>query len=151
MRKKAFFTGGLLVLMLLLSNTAFASNLQLNTEEVNKIKTEINAGKPVKDVLKEHNITMDDIRSTLAETGMGKSHHKLSNTQIAFIAKKLGLNTNDVQTEIAAGKSLPEILKAHNLTKEQIRSAVAEQTPVGKPPLRKERTPKRPVSNKAPQ
>ena len=42
MRKKAFFTGGLLVLMLLLSNTAFASNLQLNSEEVNKIKTEIN-------------------------------------------------------------------------------------------------------------
>lgn len=65
MRKKAFFTGGLLVLMLLLSNTAFASNLQLNSEEVNKIKTEINAGKPVKDVLKEHNITMDDIRSSL--------------------------------------------------------------------------------------
>lgn len=81
---------------------------------------------------------------------MGKDRHKLSNTQIAFIAKKLGVNTNDVQTEIAAGKSLPEILKAHNLTKEQIKGAIAEQTPADKSPHRKNKQLKRPHNNKTP-
>lgn len=150
MRKKAFFTGGLLVLMLLLSNTAFASNLQLNSEEITKIKTEINAGTPIKDVLKSHNISMDAIRSTLAETGIGKDHHKLSNTQITEIAKKLGVSANDIQTEITAGKSMPEILKAHNITKEQIRSVLAEYSPSDKSLLRKGKQLKRLHNNKAP-
>ena len=150
MRKKAFITGGLLVLMLLLSNTAFASTLQLNSEEITKIKTEINAGTPIKDVLKSHNISMDAIRSTLAETGIGKDHHKLSNTQITEIAKKLGVNANDIQTEITAGKSMPEILKAHNITKEQIRSVLAEYSPSDKSLLRKGKQLKRLHNNKAP-
>lgn len=150
MRKKALITGGLLVLMLLLSNTAFASNLQLNSDEVNKIKTEINAGTPIKDVLKAHNITMENIRSTLAGTGIGKDHHKLSNTQITEIAKKLGVNADDVQTEINAGKSMPEILKAHNITKDQIRSVLAEHTPSDKSLLRKDKQLKRLHNNRAP-
>jgi len=132
MRKKAFITGGLLVLMLLLSNTAFASTLQLNSEEITKIKTEINSGKPVRDVLKSHNISMEAIRSTLAETGIGKDHHKLTNTQITNIAKKLGVNITDIQSEIAAGKSMPEILKSHNITKEQIRNILKDQNPIEK-------------------
>ncbi len=133
MRKKAFITGGLLVLMLLLSNTAFASTLQLNSDEVTKIKSEINAGTPVKDVLRSHNITMSAIRSTLAETGIGNSHHKLTNTQIANIATKLGVTVSGIQSEIDAGKSMPEILKSHNLTKEQIRNVLlSEQGPTDK-------------------
>ncbi len=132
MRKKAFITGGLLVLMLLLSNRAFASTLQLNNDEINKIKTEINAGAPVRDVLKSHNISMEAIRSTLAETGMGKDHHKLTNTQITNIAKKLGVNITDIQSEIAAGKSMPEILRTHNITKEQIRNILKDQNPIEK-------------------
>jgi uncharacterized protein (DUF433 family) len=127
MRKKAFITGGLLVLMLLLSNTAFASTLQLNSDEITKIKTEINAGAPVKDVLKSHNISMEAIRSTLAETGIGKSHHKLTNTQIANIATKLGVTVTGIQAEIDAGKSMSEILKNHNLTKEQIRNVLSSE------------------------
>lgn len=137
MRKKAFITGGLLVLMLLLSNTAFASTLQLNSEEITKIKTEINSGKPVRDVLKSHHISMEAIRSTLAETGAGKDRHKLTNTQITNIAKKLGVNITDIQSEIAAGKSMPEILKSHNITKEQIRSILKDQNSVEKPVHRK--------------
>jgi uncharacterized protein (DUF433 family) len=142
MRKKAFITGGLLVLMLLLSNTAFAQTLQLNSEEISEIKTEINAGKSVKDVLQAHNISMDAIRNTLAETSLAKGHHKLTNTRIATIAKKLGVSVSDIQSEINTGKSLQEILQTHNITKEQIRNVLAEQTG-NDHPIKKVRTNKK--------
>ena len=83
MRKRVFITGGLLALFLLLSSsTAFAQSLKLSSEEIATIKTEINSGMPVKDVLKAHNISMDAIRSALGSTAFGKSKAKLSNTQI---------------------------------------------------------------------
>jgi CRISPR/Cas system CSM-associated protein Csm2 small subunit len=113
--------------MLLLSNTAFAQTLQLNNDEITKIKTEINQGKPVQDVLRSHNIDMNKIRSTLAETELAKGNHKITNTQISNIAKKLGIDASDIQTEITAGKSLNQIFQAHNITQDQIRTVLAEQ------------------------
>lgn len=127
MRKKVFFTGGLLALFLLISsNTAFAQTLALSSEEIASIKTEIQSGKSVKEVLQAHNISMDKIRSVLGATPLGKERAKLSNTQIASIAAKLGIDPETVQQQIDAGKSLKEILRAHNVSTEQIRSAFEE-------------------------
>lgn len=132
MRKKVFFTGGLLALFLLISsNTAFAQSLALSSDEIATIKTEIQSGKSVRDVLKEHNISMDKIRAALGSTPLGKERAKLSNTQIASIATKLGLDPQVVQSEIDQGKTLKDILKAHNITEEKIRAAFEEV--VGKP------------------
>ena len=131
MRKKVFITGSLLALFLLISSsTAFAQSLQLSSDEVATIKTEIHSGKPIKDVLKDHNISMNQIRTALGSTGIGKHRAKLSNTQISTIAAKLGLDATQVQSEIHAGKSLPEILKAHNITQDQIRQVFGEITGV---------------------
>lgn len=128
MRKKVFITGGLLALMLILSSsTAFAQSLKLSSDEISTIKTEITAGKPIKDVLKSHNITMSQIKSALGDTGYAKEHFKLTNTQIAAIATKLGLDMSTVQSEIDAGKSLPEILKAHNITPDQLKSVLGSE------------------------
>ncbi len=131
MRKKVFITGSLLALFLLISSsTAFAQSLQLSSDEVATIKTEIHSGKPIKDVLKDHNISMHQIRTALGSTGIGKHRTKLSNTQISTIAAKLGLDATQVQAEIDAGKSLPEILKTHNITQDQIRQVFGEITGV---------------------
>lgn len=129
MRKKVFITGSLLALFLLISSsTAFAQSLQLSSDEVATIKTEIHSGKPIKDVLKDHNISMNQIRAALGSTGIGKHRTKLSNTQISTIATKLGLDAVEVQSEIDSGKSLQEILKAHNITQDQIRQVFGEIT-----------------------
>lgn len=137
MRKKVFITGSLLALFLLISSsTAFAQSLQLSSDEVATIKIEIHSGKPIKDVLKDHNIGMNQIRAALGSTGIGKHRAKLSNTQISAIASRLGLNADQVQSEIDAGKSLPEILKAHNITQDQIRQVFGEITGVA-PGLKK--------------
>lgn len=129
MRKKVFITGSLLALFLLISSsTAFAQSLQLSSDEAATIKTEIHSGKPIKDVLKDHNISMSKIRAALGSTGIGKHRTKLSNTQISTIASKLELDPVQVQSEIDAGKSLPEILKAHNITQDRIRQVFGEIT-----------------------
>lgn len=146
MRKKVFITGGLLALMLILSSgTAFAQSLKLSNDEITTIKTEITAGKPVKDVLRDHNITMGQIKSALGDTRYAKEHFKLTNTQIASIASKLGLDVSVVQSEIAAGKSLPEILKSHNITPDQLRSVIGSEMGHEKesvrPKVRKQKTP----------
>ena len=128
MRKRVFITGGLLALFLLLSSsTAFAQSLKLSSEEIATIKTEINSGMPVKDVLKAHNISMDAIRSALGSTAFGKSKAKLSNTQIASVAAKLGLDPVVVQAEIDSGKTFHEILQNHNITPDQIRKVLADE------------------------
>lgn len=128
MRKKVFITGGLLALFLLLSSsTAFAQSLKLSSDEIATIKTEINSGKPVRDVLKAHHISMDAIRSALGSTGMGKHKAKLSNTQIASIATKLGLDPVAIQAEIDSGKTFQQILKTHNITPDQIRKVFTDE------------------------
>lgn len=128
MRKRVFITGGLIVLMLIISsNTVFAQSLKLSQEEMTAIKTEIDSGKPVKDVFKKHNITMPKIRAFLGETGQGKDHMKLSNTQIATIASKLNLDPKIIQAEIDSGKSFAQILKDNNITKSQIMTLVGEE------------------------
>ena len=124
MRKKVFITGGMIALFLILSSsTAFAANLQLNPNDIANIRSEIASGKPIKDVLVEHQITMGQIREALGSVLDEQGHHKLSNTQIATIATKLGLDVDEVQAEITDGKSLHEILKDHNISREQIKAA----------------------------
>jgi hypothetical protein len=124
MRKRVFVTGGMIALLLILSSsTAFAANLQLNPNDIEIIKSEIASGKPIKDVLVEHQITMGQIREALGAVLDESGHHKLSNTQIATIATKLGLDVDQIQGEIADGKSLHEILQEHNITPEQMRAA----------------------------
>lgn len=63
---------------------------------------------------------MDQIRAALGTTL--NENHKLSNTQIATIATKLGLDVNTVQTEIASGETLQQIVKANNITEDQLKS-----------------------------
>lgn len=128
MRKKVFITGGLIALMLILSSsTAFAQSLKLSSDEISTIKTEITAGKPIKDVLKDHNITMGQIKSALGDTQYAKEHFKLTNTQIAAIATKLGLDVSILQAEVDSGKNLPEILKAHNITLDQVKEVLGSE------------------------
>lgn len=128
MRKKVFITGGLIALFLLLSSsTAFAQSLKLSSEEIALIKTEINSGIPVRDVLKAHHIGMNQIRAALGSTEMGKHRAKLSNTQISTIATKLGLDPVTILNEIDSGKTFQEILKAHNITKEMIKTALGDE------------------------
>ena len=124
MRKKVFITGGMIALFLILSSsTAFAANLQLNPNDVASIRSEIASGKPIKDVLEEHHITMRQIRGALGAVIDEEGRHKLSNTQIATIATKLGLDPTQIENDIASGKSLHEILLANNITPEQMRAA----------------------------
>ena len=126
MRKKVFITGGLIAIMLLISSTtAVAASMQLSSSEAAAIKTEVIAGKPIKDVLEEHHITMAQIRAALATGASGK--HKLSNTQISNIASKLGLNLAQVQAEIAAGDTLPQILQANHITEDQLKAVFQEE------------------------
>lgn len=130
MRKKVFFTGTLLVLMLVLaaSTTAFAETLSISNDEARSIKSELKEGKPVKDVLERHNITMGQIRSALTQNGgFENGNRKLSNTQIAAIAVRLGLNPETVQAQIEAGKTLQEILKENNITQQQIKESVMSE------------------------
>jgi type II secretory pathway component PulF len=130
MRKKAFIAGGVIALFLILSSShALAADLQLNPTDIASIRSEIASGKPIKDVLEEHHITMATIREALgAVLHENGKHHKLSNTQIATIATKLGLDGDQIEEEIASGKSLHEILKAHNITRDQI-EAVFQKRP----------------------
>lgn len=128
MRRQVFFTGTLIALMLLVaSTTAFAQGLSITNEEARAIKTEIKEGKPVKEVLEKHNITMGQVRSALTQAG-GFEHNgkKLTNTQIANLAETLNLDPELVQDEIEAGKSLQEILQANDITPEQVRDAMRE-------------------------
>lgn len=130
MRKKVFVTGGLLALFLILgSHAALAASLDLSSNEVAVIKSEIASGKPIKDVLEEHHITMAQIRSALGAVVNEQGRHKLSNTQIATIATKLGLDADLVQKEIASGKTLQQILGDHSITEEQLRAAFGAKAP----------------------
>ncbi|NBV42506.1 hypothetical protein EBR96_07040 [bacterium] len=120
--------------LLLSSSTAFAQSLKLSSDEIATIKTEINSGKPVRDVLRAHNIGMESIRAALAATHPGKNKPKLTNTQIASIAAKLNLDPIVVQSEIDAGKTFQEILESHNITRDQIRKVFEDE--FGKPAVK---------------
>lgn len=117
--------------LILSSSTAFAANLQLNPNDVASIRSEIASGKPIKDVLLDHQISMRQIRGALGavidEHPNSLGRHKLSNTQIATIATKLGLDPTQIEHDIASGKSLHEILQANNITQDQMRSAFGQK------------------------
>ena len=153
MRKKVFIAGGLLALIILLgSSTAFAQSpsktssgssqprihseawiskvateLHLTSDDVAKMQAEIAAGKSIKDVFAEHNITMDQIRNALG-TISGSEHVRLSNTQIANVAAKLGLDSVKVQADIASGETLPQILKKYNISKTQLEEVFGQMS-----------------------
>ena len=138
MRKKVFITGGLLALLLLLSSsTAFAQSLKLSPDEITSIKTELNAGTPVKQVLSSHGLTMDTIRTALGSTGIGKDHLKLTNTQIADMAAKLGLDPAQIQSEIDSGETFQQIMAAHNITLATVKSVVHDELSTAKKPSKK--------------
>lgn len=145
MRKKVFLAGGVLALFILLGSThafaqsqtginanggnialtAVASKLHLSTEDIASMKQEVASGKSIKEVLSEHNITMDQIRSAI-QTAYPQTKH-LSNTQIATISAKLGIDPNAVQSEINQGKSVQQIMKDFNITPDKLRSVFAEE------------------------
>ena len=148
MRKKVLLTGGLIALILILGSTTsfaqaagsqtslgyntqvdssawiatIATKLNLTADDIASIKSELASGKSVQQVLADHNITMAEIRTALGTTL--NTHHKLSNTQIAMIATKLGLDVNTVQAEIASGKTLKQILKDSNITEDKLKSVL---------------------------
>ncbi len=94
-----------------------ATKLSLNLDE---IKSEIAAGKDLHQILKAHNITPEQMESIFP-------HPQPSDEQIADIATKLGLDAAVIKQELASGKKLPEILKAHNITDEQLKTVFGER------------------------
>lgn len=144
MRKKAFIAGGVLALFILLGSTrafaqspssssihegavisSVASKLHLSPDDIAAMKAEIAAGKSIKDVLAEHNITMNDIRSAI-QSAYPQSKH-LTNTQIAAIATKLGVDPNDVQAKINKGETFQQIMKDYSITPEKLRKVFKEE------------------------
>lgn len=143
MRKKAFIAGGVLALILLVGSTrafaqssssalregavisSVATKLHLSPDDVAAIKSELAAGTSIKDVLAEHNISMDDIRAALASAYPQSKH--LSNTQIAAIAAKLGISATDVQAKIDRGETISQIMADYNITPDKIRAVFQEE------------------------
>lgn len=139
MRKKVFLAGSVLVLMLILGSglasaeashsspyhhghhglflEEIASKLNLSSEDIDAIKSEIRSGLSIRDVLANHGITMSDIRTAL---GTITNDHRLSNTQIQTLANKMGLDADEIQNEIDSGKSLHEIMRSHDITPEKV-------------------------------
>lgn len=97
-----------------------ATKLGLNIDE---IKQELDAGKKWPDILKEHNITPEQMNSVFPHP----QRAKLTDAQITDIATKLSLNVDEVKAELAAGKQLPAVLKAHNITQEQMKSVFGDR------------------------
>lgn len=140
MRKKVFIAGSILALFLILgTRAAFADNgqaekrrhaptefsaaiaerLQLSVDDVESIRVELASGKSAQEVLRERGITLDQIRAALGS--VAKQHHRLSNTELVTLAKRLGLDPVVIQSELEAGKSFREILRDHNVSADRIR------------------------------
>ncbi len=96
-----------------------AAKIGLNTDE---IKKELDAGKKWPDILKEHNITPAQMHSLLGK----HVRPPLTDDQIAGLATKLNLKLDEIKAEIAAGKGLPTILKEHNITQTQMKTAFGD-------------------------
>lgn len=124
MRKRVFFSGTIIAIILLLSSSsAFAHSLKISDAEAQLIKTEIKEGAPIKDVLEKHNITLGQIKKALAGAGFKQGKRTISHAQIVSLTTKLGLDVKQVQEEIESGKTFKEILKEQNITQEQLRDA----------------------------
>jgi uncharacterized protein (DUF433 family) len=151
MRKKVFFIGGLLALIIILGATHayaqsstpdlkhghgwndtvlsdLATTLNISPTDLAAMKTEVDSGKALKDVLAKHNITMDQVRAALA-TVSKSDHRHMSNTAIMAVATKLGLDTASVQADIEAGLTFKQILKKNNITDAQLQTAFAGMHP----------------------
>lgn len=157
MRKKVFLTGSLLLLLLLLGGTtAYAANLDhhsrafhqkmshgdawiamiatklnLTADDIAQIQSEIASGKTIEQVLYQRNITMDQVREALGAAFPNAGKHGLSNTKIAMIATKLGLDAGQIKEELASGKTLAQVMKDHDITSEQIESAFGKAHGLG--------------------
>jgi len=151
MRKKVFFIGSLLALVIILGATHayaqspipsfknssgwndtiladVATKLNISPADLASMKAEVDSGKAIKDVLTEHNITMTQVRMALS-TVSKTDHRHISNTAIMSVATKLGLNTASVQADITAGLTLKQILTKYNITNTQLEAAIASLHP----------------------
>ncbi len=97
-----------------------ATRLGLNADEIQK---ELDAGKKLPEILQQHNITKEQMDKLFPRP----ERPKLSDEQLADIASKLGLDLATIKQELASGKKLPEILKAHNITDEQLKTILGER------------------------
>lgn len=129
MRKKVFFSGALIALSLLIISTpTFAQGLRISNDEAQTMRTEIAAGKPVREVLTKHNISMQQImRAMKSLQPITISGKKISRTQIATAVRSLGINPQEVQKEILAGTNFQDILKKYNLSEQDILNALEKQ------------------------
>lgn len=151
MRKKVFFIGGLLALVIILGATHayaqspvssfkhasgwndtilsdVATKLNISPADLATMKAEVDSGKALKDVLAEHNITMAQVRTALG-TVSHSEHNRASNTAIISLATKLGLDTTSVQADITAGLTFKQILTKYNITNTQLETALASLHP----------------------
>jgi uncharacterized protein YidB (DUF937 family) len=94
-----------------------ATKLGLNADEIQK---ELDAGKKLPDILQQHNITKEQMENIFP-------HPQPSDKKITDIATKFGLDAAVIRQELATGKKLPEILKAHNITDEQLKTVFGER------------------------
>ncbi len=154
MRKKVFFIGGLLALVIILGAThayaqspapsfkhgsgwndtilaEVATKLNISPTDLATMKAEVDSGKALKDVLAEHNITMAQVRTALA-TVSKTDHRHVSNTAIMAVATKLGLDTKSVQADITSGLTFKQILTKYKITDTQLQTALASVHPAMK-------------------
>ena len=130
---------GVLALMLL-TGTAFASavstpsvstshkGIMLSDQQINtiasefgidavKLKEEVVTGTKFKDILKQNNITMAQLKAVFG-------NRTPTSQMISAFASKFNLDPTQIQTELQSGKTLKDILKEHNITAQQIRIAL---------------------------
>ncbi len=106
-------------------SAAIAERLQLSVDDVETIRVELASGKSAKEVLRERGITLDQIRAALGS--VAKQHHRLSNTELVTIAKRIGLDPTVIASELDAGKSFRDILRDHNVSADDVRKAFDEK------------------------
>lgn len=102
--------------------TTVASKLGLDIEQV---KTELAAGKTLKDIFSEHNITDASVKAVLGDMtpprglgmkGMHRGLREIPTEMLQVQANVLGVTVDQLKTEMQTAHTPMELAKAHNIS-----------------------------------
>ncbi len=111
--------------------TGLAAKLGISSDVASQIKTELQSGKKIADVLKEHNIDATKLEG--AWKGTTKQQRALlvnDPTVVQAEATALGISTEELKQDFSNGQKIGDIIKTKGLTMDQFleNSANAVQT-----------------------